>query len=966
MRPITLPTLVVLCTLPSGLALGQVVTTNPLDAMKAKVEQVLQEAGQPFTEEQNQELVLVMEEQRQASERLFGDIMDFSSGPVRGADRDRAASGIQWMNEAFEAKLNELLTSEQSRIWLAFRSAQTRSQGGLPALRLVLDEATVPLSADQGRRVTALFDRAGARLRRAAADGAAPDRLAAIENEVLGEVGRLLTEPQMTALMAVPNGSDNGAEHGSVLPARPQAVVQALRVVTRPASALLGVGGEAGPAAVSSEQIAQIRINNNAYTTENFGGRGGFGFGGPGPGGGGPGGGGPRPGGGGPGGGPGGGGPGRGPGGGGPGGGPRGGGGTNIEVIQRGGVGDYHGNFSFNFRDEWLTARNAFADNKPPFQQRNINANVSGPFIRDVLTASLTFNQNEQENADTVVAATPGGELSFGIVSPSVNRSYSSSGQLQIGETHALHFNARYSNRNGRNNGVGGFTLPERGWNSSGSDMNVGLREMWALSERTSHEVIFNTFANNNENQSVTRSVTINVLDAFRSGGAGQDNRRNSRNYSLTNMFWYEGERLTFKTGTEFNHRKSSSFSEEGFLGTFTFSSLADFLAARPLTYQVVMGDPNLNVRQSEAGVFVQTDWRLTRRFTFFAGLRYEWQTNVHDFDNFDPRVAFAYSPGASTVVRGGVGIFHQNFSLITLEDVARRDGTRQREIVVSDPTYPDPFLLGAGTVKPPASIRQFAPDLAIPYELRGSLSIERTLRWNIAVDGSYEFNRGIERYITRNLNAPRPGEIVRPNPDQGNILQLESTARAESHSLRLGFRQRLSFLTYNGNWTLASDYNDGDGPFYLPMNSYDPRADWGRAGFTPRHRYGFTVNAQVPFGMLVTMSGAGHSGIPYNITTGGDDNEDQNTNDRPAGVARNSGNGPRFFNVDMTLSKTFRPGGVLGGRNAQMSVYANMNNAFNIVNLRNPSGVMTSQYFGIPTSAADARDIEIGIRYQF
>jgi hypothetical protein len=36
------------------------------------------------------ELALVMEEQRQASERLFGDIMDCSNGPVRGADRDRA------------------------------------------------------------------------------------------------------------------------------------------------------------------------------------------------------------------------------------------------------------------------------------------------------------------------------------------------------------------------------------------------------------------------------------------------------------------------------------------------------------------------------------------------------------------------------------------------------------------------------------------------------------------------------------------------------------------------------------------------------------------------------------------------------------------------------------------------------------------------------------------------------------
>ena len=486
------------------------------------------------------------------------------------------------------------------------------------------------------------------------------------------------------------------------------------------------------------------------------------------------------------------------------------------------------------------------------------------------------------------------------------------------------------------------------------------------MSSRTLHEVIFNFFGNDHTNESVTRSVAIDVLDAFRSGGAGRDNRRTSRNYSLTNLFWHEGDRLTFKTGTEFSYRKATSVSEEGFLGLFTFSSLDDFQAGRPLTYAVKQGDPRLDVSQTEAGVFVQTDWRVSRRLTVFAGLRYEWQTHIDDFDNLDPRVAFAYSLGSSTVVRGGAGLFHQNLNLNTLEDVIRLDGTRQYEVVVSNPTYPNPFVGGDGAIVPPASRRLLGPDLSIPYELRSSLSIERSLRWNIAVDGAYDVNRGVQRYLSRNLNAPRPGESARPVPNQGNILQLESSARSQSHSLRLGLRQRLSFLNYTANWTVSSDRSDSEGPFYLPMNNYDARADWGRSGFNARHRYGFTVNSQAPFGTLVTMSGTGNSGVPYNVTTGGDDNRDQNTNDRPAGVARNSSNGPRFFNVDMTLSKTFRPGGRFGGRNAQLSIHANMNNAFNLVNLRNPSGVMTSKYFGIATSAADARDVEVGIRYQF
>ncbi|MGQ0732863.1 MAG: TonB-dependent receptor domain-containing protein [Acidobacteriota bacterium] len=970
----------VVCSLSAGVTFGQVVTTNPLDAMKSSLQRVLEEAGQPFSPEQNRALTLVMEEQRQASERLFGDIMDFSSGPVRGADRDRALSGIQWMNEQFEAKLKEVLRPEQVQIWAAFRAAEIRSQGGLAALRLVLSGAGAPLSADQDQRAATAFERAAQGLRRTEEGAATPESRAAIENNALEQVSDLLTAPQARAVLAALAGAPPAADgpggqastradddappaeagvEGHADQRRREALLEALRAVAPPSANFVRTPG-AMPGNASSEQIAQIRINNNPYSAENFGGRGnpmfnfgggGGGFSGGGGGFGGFGGGGGREGGGG---------PDRGRGG-------RGGdsGRTSIEVIQRGGVGDYHGNFSFDFRDEMLTAPNAFANNKPPFQQRNINANVSGPFIPNVLTASLTFNQNEQENADTVVATTPTGDLSLGIVRPAVNRSYSGNGQMQLSPAHALHFTARYSNRNSENNGIGGFTLPERGWLAKGSDMSAGLREMWAMSPRVMHEVIFSVFGNNSENASVTRAVKIDVLDAFRSGGAGQDNRRRSRNYTLTNLLWYEGERVSIKTGTEFNIRKSTSFSEEGFLGYFTFSNLDDFRAGLPLTYRIVQGDPDLRVRQNESGLFLQTDWRINRRFTFFAGTRYEWQSNVSDYNNLDPRVAVAYALGSSTVLRGGVGLFHQNFNLNTYEEVIRLDGQRQYEIVVSNPSYPDPFVTGSAAVRP-TSRRVLAPDFDLPYETRMSLSVERTLRWNLAVDSAFEFNRVAARHLSRNLNAPLPDTAVRPMPDQGNVLQLESKGRSQSRSLRIGVRQRLTFLTYNAGWTLSSDYNDGDHPFYLPMNNDDPRADWGRAGFNSRHRYNLTVNTRAPFGTLVTVSGNGHSGMPYNITTGRDDNGDQNTNDRPSGVSRNSANGPKFFNIDATLSKTFRLGGQGGDGGRQLSVYANIDNAFNLVNLRNPSGVMTSSFFGIPTSAASARDIEIGVRYQF
>jgi len=87
------------------LAFGQLTTKSPVDEFKEQVTQVLSNANVPFTPEQNNELALLIEEERQASENLFGVIWDFSKGPPEGEQRDQALAGIQWMLDEFKKKL---------------------------------------------------------------------------------------------------------------------------------------------------------------------------------------------------------------------------------------------------------------------------------------------------------------------------------------------------------------------------------------------------------------------------------------------------------------------------------------------------------------------------------------------------------------------------------------------------------------------------------------------------------------------------------------------------------------------------------------------------------------------------------------------------------------------------------------------------------------------------------------------
>src|SRR5262245_33902957 len=113
---------VLICALATSLAFGQFTTKNPLDELKDQVAMVLTNAGVPFTPEQEGQLTLLMEEERLASEDLFGVIMDFSAGPPQGEARDKALAGIQWMHDEFKKKLPTFLTEQQRAAWEKFES----------------------------------------------------------------------------------------------------------------------------------------------------------------------------------------------------------------------------------------------------------------------------------------------------------------------------------------------------------------------------------------------------------------------------------------------------------------------------------------------------------------------------------------------------------------------------------------------------------------------------------------------------------------------------------------------------------------------------------------------------------------------------------------------------------------------------------------------------------------------------
>lgn len=706
--------------------------------------------------------------------------------------------------------------------------------------------------------------------------------------------------------------------------------------------------------------------------------------------------------------------------------------GRSQTIIRRGGAGTYTGNLTFNFYDESLDARNAFADARPPYQRRNFSGNLSGPIIRDRVTLRFEGMHNEAEDGDNLQALTPTGLRSDAISRPAHQRRYNISSTAQLTENNVLNVSFNRFRRKNERNDVGQEGLPEQGSTNQQEVREFNVGETSVLSLRWANEVNFQGRAGSQDNIPDTPNTPqVYVQGTLRTGGSTSDSHTQFRNYNFDDLLMYTGNAWNIRTGYAGSYSRNDSESRTNFNGTFTFSTLYDYCGAvdpnflqvgcqaerdrvlaldptavpEPATkYEVNQGDPILNTSQFQSATFLQTDWRARPELTLSFGVRYEWQTNLEDHNNIDPRFGWAYALGADTVLRGGTGIFHDRLDQNEIRNLMRFDGTRQQSLVISNPSWPDPFATsGGGTVSVPSDRRVWVGDLAAPYSWHNEVTIETTLDSGVVLTGSYGYVRGIRLYRERNINAPLPqcmatmpnslltsgdkdaqyefARLCRPFPDEGNITQLESTGTSTDNRIRLGFRHRMSFLNVNGSYEFSSNYDDVS----TPVSSYNQDAEWGPSG--ARHRVDASVNVRLPFNVNADTGFNWRSGSPYTLRTGSDNNFDTETNDRPIDpltgimVPRNSLLGPGSFVVDLQFSKSVQlrsdrveveggpiaGGGYYGQRTGvRMTIQANISNLLNKVNFQNPSGVQSSPFFGQYTRADDARKVSMQVRFDF
>jgi hypothetical protein len=749
------------------------------------------------------------------------------------------------------------------------------------------------------------------------------------------------------------------------LPDDPDELAEVLRQMTGGSGAVFQVNGFRGGRLPSREEIRQIRFRTNSFSADNHdAGR------------------------------------------------------TQIEIITRPNVRNWNGNVNMGLRTTTLNARNAFSKVQTPEEFRRFNMGFRGPLVTGKTALRFTVDGNRSYDTPAIFALNEDGSVFRDVVRrPNESTNVTTGIEHALTNNQTLRLEYRRTENHAENQGVGDFTLAERATQRENREHQVRFQVQGLIGKTTLHEIRVQFNSQANEASSLTSGPTINVLDTFNKGGAGVASTGSSRTIEVAdNVDFNIGRSHAMRVGLLLEAGNYTNFDARNAAGTFTFSNLESYLAGRPLQFTQRIGQVNTDYSQYQLGLYWQDDIRISRNLSVSVGARQEMQSLLGDKLNVMPRLGTSWNAPGKVVVRGGYGIFYDWYETNLYDQTLRVNGIAQRDLLIFNPGYPDPFLGASPTILPGGRV-QASSDLQMPYIHQASIGAERALTENLQMQASYQVLRG--RNLMRSVNINAPNALgVRPEPGVGTVTQFESTGRSASDRLNvsLNYRvpQRRIFL--GGNYTLGQVRNHADGATSLPADSLNPDAEWGPSNQDIRHRVNFNFNMPFVYGMRATVNGNTQSAAPYNITTGRDDNLDGIVNDRPAGVGRNAGRGAARFDMSFRLSRNISfgsqsatggggrqggggggqtggapgggrqalqqgPGGGGGGRGPggpggdggfggtgrfTAELWVSANNVLNRVNYLNFVGNQLSPFFGRATSAAQPRRIEMGLNFRF
>jgi Carboxypeptidase regulatory-like domain/TonB-dependent Receptor Plug Domain/TonB dependent receptor-like, beta-barrel len=376
------------------------------------------------------------------------------------------------------------------------------------------------------------------------------------------------------------------------------------------------------------------------------------------------------------------------------------------------------------------------------------------------------------------------------------------------------------------------------------------------------------------------------------------------------------------------------------FTTQFTGNAFADFMLGYVQRAQLTNVFVVTQQLRSQS-FFGQDDWRINDRLTLNLGLRYDYMTpavekdnKMANFDpagagalvfakdgsiedralvnpdrnNFAPRIGAVYKLSDRTIIRGGYGIFYNQFERIGSEDQLALNPPGLQNIDITAPGspnttpvffmrdgFPAGFLDPSNIVLSRLLIRtsdRHNPR-TIVQQVGGGVEqqVGRDFVASVDVVGSTTDHLAVLRNLNQNLPGTRDANGALPYPAFGNVQWREMTGEASYRGVDLSFEKRMSKgYSYRASYTVGDAIDQA--PEHLnassgrPQNGRDLAAWEGPSDFDIRHRLVANFIAELPFGegkpylqegaaskilggWLVTGIYSARSGRPMTITQG-------------------------------------------------------------------------------------------------
>lgn len=447
------------------------------------------------------------------------------------------------------------------------------------------------------------------------------------------------------------------------------------------------------------------------------------------------------------------------------------------------------------------------------------------------------------------------------------------------------------------------------------------------------------------------------------------------------------------------------------------------------------------------------------------------WGEHVYDVSkkDFAPRIGLAWDPFGKgrTAIRTGYGIYHEQIPVGAIELFLGANPPYQENCNLSSTTLDNPVPSGSCTATAPSALvpnlRGIEPNFKTPYMQHWQLDWQQQLTNKTVVTIGYYGSKGTHLIGFTERNAIPPGRAtstqcatgantlatpgaatvtclppgtgsfgaattsnlilnqIRPFRGYQSINILETRYNSNYHSMQLSAQHRFSGASQvNLAYTWSKNLTDNQTSIanVAPQNTYDIRADYGRASLDRRHILSINYVYEIPFfnkqeGFIGKVLGGWQAsgiisystGLPLTVTTssydpaglgivsalvaGGrpnaycDPNKDAphtvlqwfntdcfeknplttatNIINTPGNAGRGIVHGPSLRRVDFTLSKNIR-----FGENFRIQLRGEAFNVFNFTNVRGISTNVTVANFGQVVSYRDPRVLQFGARVSF